>query len=137
MGSRYSSAKEKVKASIQIRLGAAKFHKEALRAGIPTLAAPSNALTALRLLYDTVDNIWFAIGDSSVDFNFYTKRTLLAGVYGVTLLYWLDDDSDEYKETWKFLKRRLDGIIQFGRLQKVIQGILPDHNMALRTFRRF
>tara|TARA_B100000676_G_C18073225_1_gene845797 strand:- start:1866 stop:2552 length:687 start_codon:yes stop_codon:yes gene_type:complete len=128
--------REKVKASIQIRLGAAKFHKEALRAGIPTLAAPSNALTALRLLYDTVDNIWFAIGDSSVDFNFYTKRTLLGNVYLITFLFWLSDKSDSDSNTWNFLDRRIEEIMRVQILKTNLSSKNNPMNEMLGTIKR-
>ena len=48
---------------------------------------------------NTVDAIWYAAGDSATDFNFYTKRGLLAAVYGATMLYWLDDRSPDCTDT--------------------------------------
>ena len=68
---------------------------------------PQNAALAARLLYKTVDAIWYAIGDRSTDFNFYTKRGLLAGVYSATLFYWLNDKSEGGQATWTFLDRRI------------------------------
>lgn len=36
-----------------------------------------------------VDDIWYWAGDRSTDFNWYTKRALLAGIYTSTgLLIW-------------------------------------------------
>ena len=112
-------------------------YREAIRRALACLALPQNAILSMKCLYRTVDSIWFLVGDKSTDYNFYTKRTLLAGVYGATLLYWLDDMSEEYQETWEFLDRRLDGIIRVGRFQKVIRGIFPDHNIALRALRLY
>jgi len=49
-----------------------------------------------------VDAIWRAVGDTSADFNFYTKRALLAGVYTATMLHWFADPSEGAKDTWTF-----------------------------------
>jgi ubiquinone biosynthesis protein COQ9 len=62
---------------------------------------------ATRMLYDTVDAIWRGAGDTATDWNFYTKRGLLAAVYSATVLYWLQDESAGYEETWRFLDRRI------------------------------
>ena len=69
-----------------------------------------------RLVWRTVDAIWYLAGDSATDFNYYTKRGLLAGVYGATLLTWLDDRSPGFAETWSFLDRRLDDALRIPRL---------------------
>ncbi|MBV8652016.1 MAG: COQ9 family protein, partial [Alphaproteobacteria bacterium] len=85
--------RERVAAAVRARLAVLEPHREAARRGLAVLALPQNAPLGLRLLYDTVDAIWYAAGDTATDFNFYTKRALLAGVYGATMLYWLDDRS--------------------------------------------
>ena len=109
--------RERIKAAIKIRLGAASNHKEALRSGLPLLASPNNTFTTLRLLYDTVDCIWFSIGDSSVDFNFYSKRALLGNVYFFTFLFWLNDKSEKNEHTWSFLDRRIEEVMKFQSLK--------------------
>ena len=38
--------------------------------------------------------MWRIAGDTSTDFNHYTKRMTLGAVYGSTLLVWLDDQSE-------------------------------------------
>ena len=43
----------------------------------------------MKLLYSTVDAMWRAAGDTSTDFNFYTKRAILSAVYSSTLMRWL------------------------------------------------
>jgi len=107
-----------VKRRIQNTVGG----KESVRRGLALLAMPFNGPLALRLLYRTVDAIWYAAGDTSVDFNFYSKRALLSGVFTSTLLYWLNDRSADDEATWAFLERRLDNVMSFeklkGRLQK-------------------
>ncbi len=66
-------------------------------------------LLGLKLLYRTVDAIWYAAGDTSTDFNFYTKRATLAGVYSSTR-HWLNDRSEGSEATWGFLDRRIDNV---------------------------
>jgi ubiquinone biosynthesis protein COQ9 len=99
------------------------------------LALPQHAPLALRLLYETVDGIWYAAGDNATDFSFYTKRITLAGIYAATLLYWLDDRSEGFAETRAFLERRLADAARFGasrrRLAKAFDR-LPNPLRLLR-----
>lgn len=99
--------RERVALGVRRRLELYAADREAIRRALAVLALPQNGPLALRLLYRTVDAIWYAAGDTATDFNFYTKRALLAGVYGSTLLAWLDDRSPEFEETWRFLDRRI------------------------------
>src|SRR3954453_21364854 len=101
--------REKAARAIRLRLEANMRNREAIRAALTALMMPQNAALAARLLYKTVDAIWYAIGDRSTDFNFYTKRGLLAGVYTATLFYWLNDKSEGASATWTFLDRRVAG----------------------------
>lgn len=103
--------------AVRLRLEPHARHREAIRAALPVLATPGHAPQALRSLYRTADTIWFAIGDRTTDFGFYTKRALLAGVYLSTLLYWLDDDSDGGEESWAFLDRRIADVMRVQALR--------------------
>jgi ubiquinone biosynthesis protein COQ9 len=130
--------RERVLLAVRRRLERALPHREAVRRGLAVLALPQNAPLAARSLYRTVDAVWFGIGDTSTDWNFYTKRAILAGVYGATLLYWLDDRSEGQARTWDFLARRLDDAIAVPRAlgQGVdrLRRLLAD---APNPFRRF
>ena len=86
---------ERVGLAVETRLNFLEPHKETVHCGMTWLAMPQNSMLGARLLYQTVDDIWYAVGDRSADFSFYTKRGLLAGVVGTTLLFWLDDRSEE------------------------------------------
>src|SRR5581483_9517190 len=86
--------RERIAAAVKARLDALKPHKEAARRAAAFLSLPPNAPLAAQLLYRTVDAMWRAVGDTSTDFNFYTKRAVLAGVYGSTLLYWFNERSE-------------------------------------------
>jgi ubiquinone biosynthesis protein COQ9 len=120
--------REKAARAIRLRLEANFRHREAIRAGLTALMMPQNAALSARLLYKTVDAIWYAIGDRSTDFNFYTKRGLLAGVYTATLFYWLNDKSEGAQATWSFLDRRIAEVMKVPQvLGKLTQftGRLP------------
>lgn len=100
--------RERIAAAIRARLELSAPHREAIQRALTTLALPTNVPLGVRTLWRTVDAIWYAAGDTATDFNFYTKRALLAGVYSATLLFWLNDQSPDRAETWRFLERRID-----------------------------
>jgi ubiquinone biosynthesis protein COQ9 len=109
--------RERIALSVRTRLDILLPHREALRRALALFALPMNLPLGAKLLYGTVDTIWRAAGDRSTDFNFYTKRGLLAGVYAATTLYWLDDRSDETQATSDFLQRRLDEVLAIPTLK--------------------
>jgi len=106
--------RERIATAVQTRLELLAPHREAVRRGVVFLALPRNAALALKCLYRTVDAIWYAAGDTATDYNFYSKRILLAGVYSATLLFWLNDSSDEFTATWAFLDRRIAEVLKVG-----------------------
>ncbi len=103
----------RIRLCITTRLAQAAPHREAIRRALAVLALPANAMRGARLLWRTADTMWRLAGDTATDFNHYTKRLTLGGVYAATLAVWLDDESDDQAETLAFLDRRLDGIIRF------------------------
>ena len=115
--------RDRVALAIRLRLEDLTPHREAVRRAMSLLALPHNAPVAASLVWHTVDAIWYAAGDTATDFNYYSKRALLGGVYTATVLYWLDDKSEGCAETWKFLDRRLADVLRvpqaLGRLQLV------------------
>lgn len=131
--------RERVALAVRVRLEPHARDREAIRRVLGFLAQPPHAPLALRCLYRTVDAVWHAIGDRSTDFNFYTKRALLAAVYGSTVLYWLEDKSEGQAETWKFLDRRIADVMKVpqvtARLGKLAER-LPDPLRLLRMLRR-
>lgn len=90
-------------------------YREAKRRQISYLAMPQNMALGLRLLYRSVDAMWFAAGDSSTDYNHYTKRALLAAVVSSSTFYWLDDKSEDHAETRAFIDRRLAEVMAVGK----------------------
>lgn len=100
--------RERIAGGIRARLDFVAPHKEAVRRATNVLALPHNAPTGVRLLYRTVDALWYAAGDKATDFNFYTKRAILAAICSATFLYWFNDRSIDHAATLNFLERRLD-----------------------------
>ena len=105
--------RDRIRMAVRTRIELTVGGRESVRRGLAALALPANAALGLKLLYRTVDALWYAAGDTSADFNFYTKRATLAGVYSATLFYWLNDRSEGGEASWSFLDRRIDGVMRF------------------------
>ncbi len=103
--------RDKVAAAVRFRIEAVS-DKEAVRRGSTLFALPMHAADGAKLIWGTSDRIWTALGDTSEDVNWYTKRATLSGVYSATILYWLGDDSPDHQATWEFLDRRIDDVMQ-------------------------
>jgi ubiquinone biosynthesis protein COQ9 len=104
--------REKITTLVKLRIEVEHSHKEAVHRTLPYLALPQNHFRSLKMLYRTVDLMWKTISDTSTDFNFYTKRMTLAGVYSSTFLYWISDETEDCIDTWKFLDRRIENVMQ-------------------------
>ncbi len=105
--------REKIRSLVQFRLDTIAWQQEALRRALAIMAMPQNAPRALKLGWRSADAMWRLAGDTSVDYNYYTKRTILAGIYAATLAVFADDKSDDFADTRAFLDRRIDGIMRF------------------------
>ena len=125
---------KKIRTLILIRLKQAAPHKEVVRRTMAVLARPQHAKLATKLLYDTVDVVWRTAGDTSTDYNFYTKRATLSAVYSATLLAFLADNSADMAKTEAFLDRRLADIARIPKLAKPAKGMA---GMAGRMAMRF
>ena len=109
---------EKIKKIIMIRLNLCQKYKEAIRSSVSLSAIPVNTKISLNILYRTCNSIWRIAGDKSTDFSFYTRRISLAAVYTSTLLFWLNDKSNDNVETEFFLDRRLSDISKISSLKR-------------------
>lgn len=109
---RYS---EKIATLVRFRLEAA-TDKEAVRRGTTLFALPHHAADGAKLIWGTADAIWIALGDTSRDSNWYSKRATLSAVYSATVLFWLGDQSEDHADTWAFLDRRIEDVM---RIEKV------------------
>ncbi len=113
--------RERIATAVRSRLAILRPHKEAARRAAAFLSLPPNLPLATRLVYNTVDAMWRAAGDTSTDFNFYTKRGILAGVYSSTLVRWFNDQSEGDAETNAFLAARIENVMQFERLKAQVR----------------
>ncbi|WP_443027026.1 COQ9 family protein [Sphingomonas sp. GB1N7] len=125
--------REKIAALVEARLDAVAADREALRRALAILAMPQNLARAAKLGWHAADVMWHAAGDTATDYNHYTKRTILAGVYGATVAVFLDDESDRFADTRAFLARRIEGIMRF---EKAKAGFLgrTQHRPSLSRF---
>jgi ubiquinone biosynthesis protein COQ9 len=103
--------------AVKTRLTILKRHKEAARRAAALLSLPMHAGLAARLMYRSVDAMWRAAGDTATDFNFYSKRGILAGVYGSTLVRWFADASADEAATNEFLAARIENVMQFEKFK--------------------
>ena len=118
--------RERISQAVLTRLEILKPNKEAARRAAALLSLPPHLPLASRLMYRSVDGMWRAAGDTSTDFNFYTKRGILAGVYSSTLLRWFTDQSDNEQQTREFLAARIDNVMQFEKFKAKVKEQTKD-----------
>ena len=125
--------REKIRSLVWHRLETMGPAREAVRRALAILAMPQNLPLALRISWRTADEMWRLAGDTSTDFNHYTKRMTLGAVYGSTLLVWLDDDSEGWMETAPFLHRRIDDVMKIEKLKAEWRGS-SDRRLSVSRF---
>jgi ubiquinone biosynthesis protein COQ9 len=121
--------RERITLAVRTRIEVDLHQREAVRRAVTLFALPTSGTRGPHALYRTVDAIWRAVGDTSADFNFYTKRATLAGVFSAVSFYWFSDDSENYARTWAFLDRRIEDVMRFERAKAGVKNIaakLPD-----------
>jgi ubiquinone biosynthesis protein COQ9 len=114
--------REKIRSIVWKRLEIMEPAREAVRRALSVLAMPQNVPTSLKTGWHTADVMWRIAGDTSTDYNHYTKRLMLGGVYASTLLVWLDDQSEGFIETASFLDRRIDDVMKIEKAKAQWQG---------------
>jgi ubiquinone biosynthesis protein COQ9 len=119
--------RDRVAAGVRTRLEILAGHREALRRSLSYLAMPRNAPLAVR---------WYAAGDEAWDFNYYTKRGLLAPVYATTVLYWLADTSAGTADTWAYLDRRIADVMKIPAFKSRIKKAFSSLPRPSGLFRR-
>ncbi len=107
--------RDRIATAVRTRLDLA--DRELVRRGTTLFSLPIHAADGAWAIWGTADRIWTALGDTSRDLNWYTKRATLSAVYGATVLYWLGDESTERQATWDFLDRRIEQVMQFEKLK--------------------
>ena len=114
--------RERIRELILFRFEAMRPHREALRRAMAILAMPQNLPRAARLAWRASDRIWRLAGDRATDFNHYSKRTILVGVYGSASLVFVDDESEDLAPTRAFLDRRIDDVMRFEKFKASWRG---------------
>ncbi len=104
--------------------------REAVRRGATLLALPMHAPEGARAMWQTADIIWNACGDTATDYNWYSNRIILSGVYSSTVLFWLGDQDPDFHPTWEFLDRRIEGVMKFEKTK----AQLKDNPVAKAAF---
>ena len=128
--------REKIRSLVWRRLEIMGPAREAVRRGLAILAMPQNLPTGARASWRTADLMWRIAGDTSTDFNHYTKRMTLGAVYAATLLAWLDDQSEGWADTAAFLDRRIDDVMKFEKWKAQWRGSAERRISPSRFFGR-
>jgi ubiquinone biosynthesis protein COQ9 len=105
--------RERIRALVWFRIEAVMGLEEALRRALAVQAMPQNLIRTAKLGWSSADKMWRLAGDTATDYNHYTKRAILAGVYAATLTVFIDDDSEGKVETRAFLDRRIEDVMKF------------------------
>lgn len=132
------SIRKRIRTAVLTRLAILQSHKEIVRKAALFLARPDNAPLALQLLAHTADCMWRAAGDTATDFNWYSKRAILAGVYAATEIAWFGDDTPDGARTAAFLDARIENVLQFEKLKARLSTCtteVPNPNPQRKTSR--
>ncbi len=130
--------RDKVTEAVWIRLELLRGHEDAARRAMARLSLPDANAQGAAQLWASADAIWTAIGDRSEDYNYYTKRAILSGVIGASLLAWLSGDNDDKAEARAFLQRRIENVMQFEKAKAQTLGAvsgLPKPEEFIHLFR--
>lgn len=104
--------RDRITVAVRTRLELGANTREVARRSMALMAMPQNLAMGPKALWQIADTMWRAAGDTSTDHNWYTKRMTLSGVYSAVLLFWLNDESEDYKDTWAFLDRRIEDVMK-------------------------
>ena len=85
-------------------------NKEAFKRSMALFALPFNQIEGINLVFSTCDKIWVEVGDRSLSFDWYTKRIILVSIYLTSLLFLFGDNSANNKETYRFIRSRLEDL---------------------------
>lgn len=122
--------RERIRRLVMARLDAVSGREEALTRALSVMAMPQNLAASARLGWHSADVMWRLAGDTATDYNHYTKRAILAGIYAATLNVFARDTADDKAETRAFLDRRIEGIIRFEKTKGQLLRS-PDERFSL------
>ncbi len=116
--------RDKIFVALKTRFEIYAKYKVVMRKTSSFMLMPQNISASIKRTWKTADKIWYLAGDNASDFNHYTKRTLLSGIYSATFIYWLNDNSDGHKSTWEFLQRRINNVMVINKVKAKISKIM-------------
>ena len=125
----------RVASAVETRIKVVSEHREAVRKAVAQFSLPVNAPLGTRALWRTADQIWSSLGDRSDDYNWYTKRGMLCGVIGSSVLYWLGDTGDGTL-TRAFIDRRIGDVMRVETAKQRVRN-LPCGPQFLQSVERF
>jgi ubiquinone biosynthesis protein COQ9 len=128
--------RERIRRLVQFRLDAVAGREEGLRRALAIMAMPQNLPGATKLGWSSADAMWRLAGDTATDYNHYTKRAMLAGIYAATLAVFVGDESEGKAETRAFLDRRIDGVMRFEKAKAKWLGRETEHFSLVRFLGR-
>lgn len=114
--------RDRITTAIRTRLEMNAGRREAVRRGFTMLSMPQNLTMGTKAVWNTADVMWRAAGDTSTDHNWYTKRATLSAVFSAVLLFWLNDESDGFEDTWAFLDRRIEDVMKIETAKFKMRG---------------
>lgn len=118
--------REKIAFLIEIRINIYSSYKESIRSLLTHNLYPQNILNAQLNIWKICDQIWFLAGDKSTDFNYYSKRALLEGVYSSSVLFWLEDNSDDWVETKSFIAVQIARVLKIGKFSSELSSSIKN-----------
>lgn len=127
--------RRRISALVRARLEVLTPHREAVRRAVLAHGMPQNVYESGKALWRTVDRIWQAAAlppGADSGFSYYSRRATLASVVLATSLYWLEDQSEDNRDTWAFLERRIEDVMRFGRFTGQLKSLLPFAGLGSR-----
>ena len=119
--------RERIRALVWFRLDASRGLEEAISRALAIQAMPRNAARSLKLGWHSADAMWRLAGDTATDYNHYTKRAILAGIYAASLAVYVNDESEGKEDSAAFLDRRIDGVMRFEKVKAQLLGKDREH----------
>jgi len=108
--------RDRIQTATETRFQILAPHRDAVRLALAYWSVPPRTLRASQIIWRTADRIWDWAGDTSSDYNRYTKRGLLSGILTATTLVWIKDFSSDMAVTRTFLSHRIEHALQFGQM---------------------
>ena len=100
-----------------------KDNKLIIKRLIKYFKSTESLVTSTESIYLISDKFWNLIEDTSVDFNFYTKRFILMSVIVPTILFWVEDDSDNSLNTNEYIKKCFNRSMKIGKIKNKIKEV--------------